>query len=45
MARPSREWNSLPDVVNARCKQDKPLKAQAKARMGNSAVFAQIQVA
>lgn len=40
MARPSREWNDLPDVVQPSGKKDKSLKAQPKASMRNCTISA-----
>lgn len=44
MPRPSGERDGLPDVLNARRKQDEALKAQAKAGVGDRAVAPQVQV-
>lgn len=44
MSRPPWEWNDLPDVLEASCKEDESLEAQSKAGVGYSSVASQIQV-
>lgn len=45
VAGPPREWDGLPNVVEARGKQNEALEAQAEAGVGHGPISAQVQVA
>eukprot|EP00878_Enallax_costatus_P036226 GHUV01040616.1.p1 GENE.GHUV01040616.1~~GHUV01040616.1.p1 ORF type:complete len:146 (+),score=4.26 GHUV01040616.1:510-947(+) len=44
ISRPAREWNHIPNVLDACCEHDQALKAQTKPSVRHTSISSQVQV-